>query len=167
MTTSIAIQQTSHRLYSTCGAPRTHTTNGPWTHTSDDSYIYQLTLVLATAIVSFIYHHFLLSSSARGRLLPSETFWTSRRHTGLYACPRPLRVFVFIAHKVQHSHCCSAFLCSSGFHRIPNTSLECQCCLAVAFALLIFIPRGCLLTIFSSRQFLGEVRRAPQSRNFR
>ena len=26
-------------------------TNGPWTHTSDDSYIYQLSLVLATAIV--------------------------------------------------------------------------------------------------------------------
>ena len=26
----------------------------PWTHTSDDSYIYQLSLVLATAIVSFL-----------------------------------------------------------------------------------------------------------------
>ena len=26
--------------------------NGPWTHTSDDSYIHQLSLVLATAIVS-------------------------------------------------------------------------------------------------------------------
>ena len=30
---------------------------GPWTHTSDDSYIYQLLLVLATAIVSFINQH--------------------------------------------------------------------------------------------------------------
>ena len=29
-------------------------TFSPWTHTSDDSYIYQLSLVLATAIVSFI-----------------------------------------------------------------------------------------------------------------
>ena len=29
-------------------------TNGPWTHTSDDSYIYQLSLVLATAIVSLL-----------------------------------------------------------------------------------------------------------------
>ena len=28
-------------------------TFSPWTHTSDDSYIYQLSLVLATAIVSF------------------------------------------------------------------------------------------------------------------
>ena len=28
-------------------------TNGPWTHTSDDNYIYQLSLVLATAFVSF------------------------------------------------------------------------------------------------------------------
>ena len=32
-------------------------TNGPWTHTSDDSYIYQLSLLLATAVVSFLVHH--------------------------------------------------------------------------------------------------------------
>ena len=30
-------------------------TFSPWTHTSDDSYIYQLSLVLATAIVSFCF----------------------------------------------------------------------------------------------------------------
>ena len=30
-------------------------TFSPWTHTSDDSYIYQLSLVLATATVSFWY----------------------------------------------------------------------------------------------------------------
>ena len=29
-------------------------TFSPWTHTSDDSYIYQLSLVLATATASFI-----------------------------------------------------------------------------------------------------------------
>ena len=29
-------------------------TNGPWTHTSDDSYIYQLSLVLATATKSLL-----------------------------------------------------------------------------------------------------------------
>ena len=29
-------------------------TFSPWTHTSDDSYIYQLSLVLATATVSFL-----------------------------------------------------------------------------------------------------------------
>ena len=29
-------------------------TFSPWTHTSDDSYIYQLSLVLATAIVSYL-----------------------------------------------------------------------------------------------------------------
>ena len=28
----------------------------PWTHTSDDSYIYQLSLVVATATVSFFVH---------------------------------------------------------------------------------------------------------------
>ena len=27
----------------------------PWTHTSDDSYIYQLSLVVATASVSYVY----------------------------------------------------------------------------------------------------------------
>ena len=26
----------------------------PWTHTSDDSYIYQLSLVVATATVSYV-----------------------------------------------------------------------------------------------------------------
>ena len=41
-----------YRLSSTCGAPRNHTNFQPWTHTSDDSCIYQLSLVLATAIVS-------------------------------------------------------------------------------------------------------------------
>ena len=35
----------------------------PWTHTSDDSYIYQLSLVVATATVSFIYLFFLSSST--------------------------------------------------------------------------------------------------------
>ena len=30
------------------------TTFSPWTHTSDDSYMYQLSLVLATATVSFM-----------------------------------------------------------------------------------------------------------------
>ena len=30
----------------------------PWTHTSDDSYIYQLSLVVATATVSFLSYFF-------------------------------------------------------------------------------------------------------------
>ena len=29
----------------------------PWTHTSDDRYIYQLSLVVATATVSLIHHY--------------------------------------------------------------------------------------------------------------
>ena len=42
----------------------------PWTHTSDDSYIYQLSLVVATATVSFIFsappkEHAHLASSGR------------------------------------------------------------------------------------------------------
>ena len=34
---------------------RTYVMFRPWTHTSDDSYIYQLSLVVATATVSYIY----------------------------------------------------------------------------------------------------------------
>ena len=33
---------------------QSHQRSAPWTHTSDDSYIYQLSFVLATATVSFI-----------------------------------------------------------------------------------------------------------------
>ena len=33
----------------------------PWTHTSDDSYIYQLSLVVATATVSFLFWFLFLS----------------------------------------------------------------------------------------------------------
>ena len=32
----------------------------PWTHTSDDSYIYQLSLVVATATVSYLLYSTLL-----------------------------------------------------------------------------------------------------------
>ena len=39
-------------VYSLVGGGITRTFR-PWTHTSDDSYIYQLSLVVATATVSF------------------------------------------------------------------------------------------------------------------
>ena len=42
-----------YRLSSTCGALAITPTFSPSTHTSDDSYIYQLSLVLATATLSF------------------------------------------------------------------------------------------------------------------
>ena len=63
------IRTTWYQLVYTCSEPapkiricrhlRTRATSpkktfSPWTHTSDDSYIYQLSLVLATATVSFI-----------------------------------------------------------------------------------------------------------------
>ena len=34
----------------------------PWTHTSDDNYMYQLSLVVATATVSYTCHVFLLAA---------------------------------------------------------------------------------------------------------
>ena len=50
-------------------------TNGPWRHTSDDSYIYQLSLVSATAIVSFILSNLFFAPTStiqvgRGKVLP-------------------------------------------------------------------------------------------------
>ena len=42
----------------------------PWTHTSDDSYMYQLSLVVATATVSFKYN-------------------IARRHKHTLSCPAP------------------------------------------------------------------------------
>ena len=48
----INVKQESYRLSSTWGALAITPTSRPWTYTSDDSYFYQLSLVLATATVS-------------------------------------------------------------------------------------------------------------------
>ena len=53
MTKSIAKKSTTGSLPPAVPVAITPTFS-PWTHTSDDSYIYQLSLVLATAIVSFM-----------------------------------------------------------------------------------------------------------------
>ena len=52
MTKSIAKKSTTGSLPPAVPVAITPTFS-PWTHTSDDSYIYQLSLVLATATVSF------------------------------------------------------------------------------------------------------------------
>ena len=53
-------------------------TFSPWTHTSDDSYIYQLSLVLATATVSFLAYLGLARSNILGknknRKVPMQSF---------------------------------------------------------------------------------------------
>ena len=43
-------------------------TFGPWTNTSDDSYIYQLSLVVATASASFERSEFLIATSPKKSL---------------------------------------------------------------------------------------------------
>ena len=48
----------------------------PWTHTSDDSYIYQLSLVLATATVSFWHSLFFLLSFCRTHPLQCCSAWS-------------------------------------------------------------------------------------------
>ena len=53
MTKSIAKKSTTGSLPPAVPLAITPTFS-PWTHTSDDSYIYQLSLVLATATVSFL-----------------------------------------------------------------------------------------------------------------
>ena len=44
---------------------RTYVMFRPWTHTSDDSYIYQLSLVVATATESFERSEFLIATSKK------------------------------------------------------------------------------------------------------
>ena len=49
------LSQTEEMLIARCCPIMRAPTFSPWAHTSDDSYIYQLSLVLATASVSFIF----------------------------------------------------------------------------------------------------------------
>ena len=76
---AVAVNQLPNQLQK-----RVLPTFSPWTHTSDDSYIYQLSLVLATATVSFYLFVSLLLSS----------LWTS---CGLRCRPfyPPVRAFSF------------------------------------------------------------------------
>ena len=53
MTKSIAKKSTTGSVPPAVPLAITPPTFSPWTHTSDDSYIYQLSLVVATATVSF------------------------------------------------------------------------------------------------------------------
>ena len=48
------LSQTEEMLIALCCPIMRAPTFSPWAHTSDDSYIYQLSLVLATASVSYI-----------------------------------------------------------------------------------------------------------------
>ena len=66
-TKSIAKKSTTGSLPPTVPLAITPTIS-PWTHTSDDSYIYQLSLVLATATLSFLRTaHIRFRSSTRSR----------------------------------------------------------------------------------------------------
>ena len=60
-------------------------TNGPWTHTSDDSHIYQLSLVLATATMSFCCFVFFYCAGTYRRGLtcgaPTRRRWFSRLYS--------------------------------------------------------------------------------------
>ena len=50
----INCKKESYRLSSTCGALAITPTFRPWTHTSDDSWIYQLSRVVTTATVLYL-----------------------------------------------------------------------------------------------------------------
>ena len=59
----------------------------PCTHTSDDSYIYQLSLVVATATVSFAFPStFLDVSSARELWQPEVTHFVRQHHHRFHCC---------------------------------------------------------------------------------
>ena len=82
MTKSIATKSTTGSLPPAVPVAITPTFS-PWTHTSDDSYIYQLSLVLATAIVSSLGWRFFFVLSYPGTLaldLPT----LNRKHLVLF-----------------------------------------------------------------------------------
>ena len=66
------------------------------------------------------FSYILLSSSTRRLFIPPAIFWTSRGHRCRPFSP-PERAFIFIAHRVQHSHCSSIFIecCQLTLSRFP------------------------------------------------
>ena len=50
-----------------------------------------------------LYHYFLLSSSTRMRFYPQGSSGQAVV-TGVFPFSRPVRTFIFVAHRVQHSH---------------------------------------------------------------
>ena len=60
-------------VYSLVGGGITRTFR-PWTHTSDDSYIYQLSLVVATATLSLFYLEALAREGALQTNIPKVVF---------------------------------------------------------------------------------------------
>ena len=86
MTKSIAKKSTTGSLPPAVPLAITPTFS-PWTHTSDDSYIYQLSLVLATATVSFD-----VGSFVGGALIAAIRTAASRTVSIQYICRgRPRR----------------------------------------------------------------------------
>ena len=88
MTKSIAKKSTTGSLPPAVPLLAITPTFSPWTHTSDDSYIYQLSLVLATATVSlYLYIFFYLEVGALYLLLFFFIFFffaTHHPHVGVY-----------------------------------------------------------------------------------
>ena len=93
-----------------------HTTFRPWTHTSDDSYIYQLSLVVVTKqktsrqsvscflfllLFFFVTFTFQLNLS---EVSPATIFSTSRGHSCRPFSPRYVPS-ILIAHRAQHTYC--------------------------------------------------------------
>ena len=79
----------------------------PWTHTSDDSYIYQLSLVVATATVSFV---------AQSRHTNAQKLLTTVTRVLLceFLCKRQL-------------HCCLLFYGSTGYRTLTAVrSIKCR-----------------------------------------
>ena len=86
MTKSIAKKSTTGSLPPAVPLAITPTFS-PWTHTSDDSYIYQLSLVLATAIVSFL--SFLPTPSSAPSRRATKVLWIlilAHRTLCVYVC---------------------------------------------------------------------------------
>ena len=103
---------------------RTYFMFRPWTHTSDDSYICQLSLVVATATVSFERSEFLIATSPPKNLC-------------VCACVRLILVLVWGTYYVPDTYVPHFMI--PGTYYVPDTYVLCTryVCTTLAVVLLI------------------------------
>ena len=77
-------------------------TFSPWTHTSDDSYIYQLSLVLATATLYLFWHPMLVRPVMKSLFFPWSPCKTKEKKARFARAPHDKRVISCVIGILPH-----------------------------------------------------------------
>ena len=109
MTKSIAKKSTTGSLPPAVPLAITPTFS-PWTHTSDDSYVYQLSLVLATATVSYWYYR----TWYVPRILKHRPTMPITKHVAVHGSTNPERLPATLARESLTSICACTKLIGTG-----------------------------------------------------